>query len=164
MLSVPSAFEDVQPSSISVSLVQGSSTQALLSISPFASPEIPLPSTSSGQLHSTLLVLPFTLPAASTIASAIGRSSHGSKWLVEVSDIPQELKLAPNDDAVLEIIDEPRERLLEAMQEAMEEENPRKAEALFFEWHQAELRKVEERDAGESKQIWQSPWKVRRIV
>ena len=160
MLSIPSPFEGVRPSSIAVNLIQGSPLQALLSITPFASAEEPLATVGNSQLHSTLLVLPNSTPSVSTIASALVQTSEGTKWLDDVPVTPQEIKLASDDDAMIEIIDEPRQNLLDAMQEAVEEENPEKADKLFFEWYKVEAQIAAERTA-EIKQPWQSPWKAR---
>ncbi|KAH8118420.1 hypothetical protein DFH11DRAFT_1839063 [Phellopilus nigrolimitatus] len=121
MLPVPSTLEK-NPSAIAVSLVQGSSTQALVVLSPANI------KAGSSQLRSSVLVVPFAVPRISTIAGAMGRAAQGAPWL------EPEHRAAPSQDAGASPYDSGKETLLEKLQDAVEEERIADADKLFFEW------------------------------
>ncbi|KAI5123385.1 hypothetical protein M0805_006093 [Coniferiporia weirii] len=119
---IPSTLEK-NPSMISVSLVRGSSTQALLVLSPRNAGSGP------SQFKLSVLVVPYAVPRHSTIASAMGRTVQSAPWLVperpavateDVNSSPQEI--------------EEKERLLSRLQDAVEEERIDDAENIFFYW------------------------------
>ena len=56
--------------------MQGSSSQAILVLSPKPGKEI------SSQAKANVLVVPYTVPKSSTIASVLGRAAQSNPWLV----------------------------------------------------------------------------------
>ncbi|THH11741.1 hypothetical protein EW145_g480 [Phellinidium pouzarii] len=114
---------------ISVSLVKGNSTQVLLVLSP-RNHEI-------GRLRSSVLVVPFTVPQSSTIASAMGRAVKSAPWLIS-----DRQAMVTDDVGTSPFETKEKQRLLTNLQDAVEEERIEDAENLFFSWANRKDEKV----------------------
>ncbi|SJL02520.1 uncharacterized protein ARMOST_05851 [Armillaria ostoyae] len=108
-LSIPSGSED----KTALSLVSASS-EALLIVSP--GPSEKAKSTS----RSSVLVVPYAVPASSTIANAMGRASPATPWLAKRPSTSQ--------------LDRSQEALLAEMRSAMEQGRPQSASMAFSKW------------------------------
>lgn len=124
MLQIPSPV-DVDDNSnspfVPLQLVPGTSTQALLLISPSFFPK---GTPSHSKLRFSVLVVPYSVPPVSTIASALGKASTGLRWLVPAKSHRE------SDSKV--------EAMLQGVQNAIEEEKPEAADSVFFAWLGAE--------------------------
>lgn len=107
--SIPSGSED----KTTLSLVSAFS-EALLIVSP--GPSEKAKSTS----RSSVLVVPYTVPASSTIANAMGRASLAAPWLAK--------RPSPSQ------LDRLQEALLAEMRSAMEQGRPQSASMAFSKW------------------------------
>lgn len=107
---------------VPLQLVSGTSTQALLLISPSVFPKA---APSQSKLKFSVLVVPYTVPPFSTIASALGKGSSGSRWLVSGKSHREP--------------DSKVEAMLQGVQNAIEEEKPGDADTVFFGWTNAEI-------------------------
>ncbi|KAF8592592.1 hypothetical protein K439DRAFT_1610370 [Ramaria rubella] len=105
-------------------LVPASRTQALLVLSP--AKRIPNPERS----RSTILLLPLTIPFASTISIAMGKAHDTQKWL-------QNKHAPPYDE------DDKRRQMALSIRQALEQGRPRDAENTFFAWITMETVRVE---------------------
>ncbi len=124
MLPIPSLVEVDGVSHapfVPLQLVPATSIHALLLISPS---RFPRGASSPGNLRHSVLVVPYSVPPFSTIASALGKASSASVWLV--SEKPQR-------DSGSKI-----EGILQAVQNAVEEEKPEEADSIFFAYVNAE--------------------------
>lgn len=102
-------------------LIAATATQAMLVLTPNIHPTKSTASESS--LRSTVLVVPFTVPAVSTIANAIGLASLSDKWIVQDKSSPAYSEL-----------DKSQVALLESMRTLSRQNRPEGASAAFFEW------------------------------
>ncbi|TFY66636.1 hypothetical protein EVG20_g4452 [Dentipellis fragilis] len=109
---------------VTMELVLGSSSQALLSLSP----KTPKP---SSQSRSSVLAVPINVPERSTIAQAMGRAADTAKWTTQPST---------SSAADLEKVglDGSRRNLLQKVRAAIEQDRPEAADTLFLEWAQRE--------------------------
>ena len=117
-LSVQSTLEK-SPSSFSLKLVEGNSTQALLLLEPTSY------KSRSENVRASILVVPFTTPPSSTIANALGKGANGAKWLEPVS---------LDETSILE---DNKELMLSKLNDAIEEERITDADKIFFDWVKA---------------------------
>ncbi|PBK67026.1 hypothetical protein ARMSODRAFT_1020992 [Armillaria solidipes] len=108
-LSIPSGSED----KTTLSLVSASS-EVLLIVSPGPSEKVKSTSRSS------VLVVPYAVPASSTIANAMGRASSAAPWLAKRPSTSQ--------------LDRSQEALLAEMRSAMEQGRPQSASMAFSKW------------------------------
>ncbi|KAK0491504.1 hypothetical protein IW261DRAFT_1438088 [Armillaria novae-zelandiae] len=108
-LSIPSGSED----KTTLSLVSASS-EALLIVSPGSSEK------SKSTSRSSVLVVPYAVPASSTIANAMGRASSAAPWLAK--------RPSPSQ------LDRSQEALLAEMRSAMEQGRPQSASMAFSKW------------------------------
>lgn len=138
-LPIPSTL-DGDSLSFSAKLVQGSSTQALLLLSPVA------PKTKHTQLRTTVLVAPFSVPETSRLANALGRAKAGAAWLVS-----EDLSSTPSPDSTQAEISKSQNDLLQRLQELVEEEKMEDADNIFFNWVRANTEPAERRVKKEKK-------------
>lgn len=138
-LPIPSTL-DGDSLSFSAKLVQGSSTQALLLLSPVA------PKTKHAQLRTTVLVAPFSVPETSRLANALGRAKAGAAWLVS-----EDLSSTPSPDSTQAEISKSQNDLLQRLQELVEEEKMEDADNIFFNWVRANTEPAERRVKKEKK-------------
>jgi hypothetical protein len=103
---------------ISLKLIPASNAQVLLSLS--SSPQ-----GKSLKSRSAVFVIPTTVPATSTIATAMGRASSSAKWLV-----------APNDGPLNDPFSTDRRDLLNKLRSTIQQKAPEAADSAFFEWLQ----------------------------
>ncbi|PBK93853.1 hypothetical protein ARMGADRAFT_1062677 [Armillaria gallica] len=108
-LSIPSGSED----KTTLSLVSASS-EALLIVSPGPSEK------SKSTSRSSVLVVPYAVPASSTIANAMGRASSATPWLAKRPSTSR--------------LDRSQEALLAEMRSAMEQGRPQNASMAFSKW------------------------------
>lgn len=121
-LPIPSALEkDSRP--LSISLVQGNKTQAILVLSPKASIE------STPQIKASVFVVPYSVPKSSTIAGVLGQAGKANPWLA-----PQKLPVSTLSNNLSEKDVKQKEELLERLGMLFKEGNVVEAEALFFGW------------------------------
>jgi gephyrin len=123
---------------IKINLVSTNTSQALLVLSPNE------PSShrkASSLPRASVLVVPFTVPVASTIANAMGRGPSGAKWLAKQQHVSND----SNYDPV-------RLQLLDTMRSAMEQNRPQAANTAFFEWEKRERDNVETGDSEGTKE------------
>ncbi|KAJ7273087.1 hypothetical protein C8J57DRAFT_1128769 [Mycena rebaudengoi] len=119
VLAIPSALSHLPQLSLTLRLVNATSPQALLILSP-ASADAQAKTTS----RSSILVVPLTVPETSTIGNAMGRASAGAQWLVPS---PAADTLGPE-----------RAKVLATVQVALSKNEPQTAETAFFEWEKRE--------------------------
>lgn len=128
-LKIPSSL-DRDASKLSIRLVQGSRSQALLILSPILPPS--KSKTDVTKLRASILAIPFSVPPSSTIVSALGKASTGSRWLESSTSSVQSLHASHED-------------LLRKLQDAVEEEKPEEADSIFFGWVEEETAKLKEK-------------------
>jgi hypothetical protein len=127
-LPIPSTMSYSKESSIRLNLVAANASQVLLVLCPISDSPGTKSRTHSSPSHSSVLVLPLTVPATSTISNAMGRANDGMRWLAKDTGST----LSQNDAA--------REELLKVMHTAMEQNRPAAATAAFFEWKRLETK------------------------
>ncbi|KAL5527470.1 hypothetical protein ACEPAG_6261 [Sanghuangporus baumii] len=116
ILTIPSTL-DSPPNGVSIRLEKGAGSQALLILSPISAG-----TKSNTQLRSSVLVVPFSVPERSTIASALGKADLGAKWLVTESSRQEE-----EDVHGAEI-------MLTQLKEAVDNSRTKEADEIFFGW------------------------------
>lgn len=119
---IPSTSAQADKGGLALELVAGSTNLAMLIITSTTHPIKRTAPDASSSLRSTVLVVPFTVPAASTIAGAMGRASHSVKWLVQNETSPS-LELDASQVALLKL-----------MRTMIEQNRPDGASTAFFEW------------------------------
>ncbi|KAF5387687.1 hypothetical protein D9615_000759 [Tricholomella constricta] len=125
-LPVPSTLVQAKDITIKLTLVPASTSQALLILSPNTSNSGRKSQASSSR--SSVLIIPLTCPAVSTIANAMGQASAGAKWIQQATTSSS---TAPTHDPV-------RSKVLATMRTAMEKNLPQAANVAFFEWEKRE--------------------------
>ncbi|KAI9467106.1 hypothetical protein BJY52DRAFT_1236476 [Lactarius psammicola] len=100
----------------SLKLIPASNTQVLLSLSS-------RPQGKSSKSRSAVFVIPVTVPATSTIATALGRASSSAKWLVATNGGPLSVSFSSD-----------RHDLLNKLRSTIRQNNPEAADSAFFEW------------------------------
>lgn len=100
----------------SLKLIPASNAQVLLSLSS-------KPQAKSPKLRSAVFVIPVTVPATSTIATAMGRASSSAKWLVAPNGGPSGVSFSSD-----------RHDLLNKLRSAIERNDPEAADSAFSEW------------------------------
>ncbi|OCB87528.1 hypothetical protein A7U60_g5433 [Sanghuangporus baumii] len=116
ILPIPSTL-DSPPNGISIQLERGSGSQALLILSPIsANPK------NNTQQRSSVLVVPFSVPERSTIASALGKADLGAKWLGTASS-----RQEGEDVFGAEI-------MLTQLKEAIDNNRIKEGDGIFFNW------------------------------
>ncbi|KAH9045311.1 hypothetical protein EDB85DRAFT_2284235 [Lactarius pseudohatsudake] len=101
---------------ISLKLIPASNTQVLLSLSS-------RPQGKSSKSRSAVFVIPTTVPATSTIATAMGRASSSAKWLVAPNGGPLSVSFSPE-----------RHDFLDKLRSTIRQNDPEAADSAFFEW------------------------------
>ncbi|OSX59323.1 hypothetical protein POSPLADRAFT_1075545 [Postia placenta MAD-698-R-SB12] len=125
---MPSTLGRTKQRGITLSLVHQSPGHALLVLSPEAdTATLGVVDTSGNPLRTSVLVVPYTVPATSTIANALGRASAGAKWVKQQS--PKSGKQVLRSD-----IDGQQTKLLNSMRPATEKKQIEVVEKLFDEW------------------------------
>jgi hypothetical protein len=117
---------------ISLKLIPASNTQVLLSLSS-------TPQGKTSKLRSAVFVIPVTVPATSTIATAMGRASSSAKWLV-----------APNGEMSSVSFSSDRHDLLKKLRSTLRQNDLEAADSAFFEWH----KKKSASAAGVDVRLW----------
>jgi len=128
-LSVPSALSSSQ---LHIRLLPGSQTttknktyvagQAILILSSIPTQD------SSTKSTSVLLIVPYSVPATSTIAAAMGRGGAGRKWLRDSEERTSSESVKPSAEETARI------NLLATMRTAMQGGRPQAAVAAFMKW------------------------------
>lgn len=123
---MPSSLSPSEKRGLRLELISGSTTQAVLGITP------PAMSSKKGKgtdtsLRSTILIIPFSVPPTSTIANAMGCASNNSHW------ISQDTASA----AIFSELDVTQETLVGSMRTMVEQNRPEAASVTFFEWADA---------------------------
>ncbi|KAI0939855.1 hypothetical protein AcV5_001129 [Taiwanofungus camphoratus] len=77
----------------------------------------------TGAARTSILVVPVSVPPASTIANALGRAAAGAKWLVSATQKPSPENMSPAQAKVVHV-----------MRSAMEQKRPEGADQAFFNW------------------------------
>ncbi|KAJ7722274.1 hypothetical protein DFH07DRAFT_857014 [Mycena maculata] len=131
ILAIPSTLSHLPKLSMSLRPAAAASAQALLILYP------PTDTQAKSATRSSILVVPMTVPAMSTIANAMGRAPAGAQWLVQAS---------PSDT-----LGPGRAKVLAAVQTAMSKNEPQAAEKAFFDWEKRERSPIE--DQTEEKQV-----------
>ncbi|KAJ7243378.1 hypothetical protein B0H12DRAFT_1236417 [Mycena haematopus] len=126
ILTIPSTLSHLSKLSMNLRLVDATSPQALLILSPLAADT----QAKSSSTRSSILVVPFTVPKTSTIGNAMGRASAGAQWLVQ-PDVDDTLGPA-------------RAKVVAAVQSALARNEPAAAERAFFDWELSERQSGEE--------------------
>lgn len=120
-LPIPSTISQSKDVAIRLQLSLAKS-HALLSLSPYLASTTRKSLLGPSTLRSSVLGIPFTVPAASTIANAMGRGASGDRWL----------KRPSLDDGTE--LGEARFQALESMRSAMEKGQLKAANDAFFGW------------------------------
>nr|GAT53704.1 predicted protein [Mycena chlorophos] len=110
--SIPSALSSLPQISITASVTQSSSPQALLLLSAASGDSAPPKSA-----RSSIFAVPITCPNSSTLGSAMGRAAAGAQWLT---------LLASEETS--------RTKVLRSVQQALAKKDAAAAEAAFFAW------------------------------
>ncbi|KAG6861980.1 hypothetical protein C0995_009164 [Termitomyces sp. Mi166 len=137
-LPIPSTLSQVKDVTVKLTLVPASSSQALLVLSAHT--------TDAGRkiegtsLRSSVLVVPFTCPAKSTIANALGQASSGAKWIAQTAS--SSVAIPSHDPA--------KAKVLSTMRAAMEKNLPQAANVAFFEWEKRESKAASEASKNEA--------------
>jgi hypothetical protein len=144
-LPIPSALSQSNENTIKFNLVVANASQALLVLTPnVPSSHRKSQASTSSPSRSSVLVVPFTAPATSTIANAMGRASSGAKWFAQpntsASPAPNQAKYDPA-----------RMKLLDTMRSAMGQNRPQAASVAFFEWEKREKAANEKVEIGGSE-------------
>jgi len=126
-LPVPSTFLQSKDTSIKLSLVRATNSQAFLVLSPHNVNHGDV--TQKTTSRSNVLVVPFLCPPISTIANAMGQASAGARW-VEQATASASSSSSSQDAA--------RAKVLTTMRAAMEKNLPQAANVAFFEWEKRE--------------------------
>ncbi|KAG6812938.1 hypothetical protein H0H92_015258 [Tricholoma furcatifolium] len=136
--SVPIPSTLTHTKDIKVTLVPASTSQALLVLSPLTS-DVKRKSQETPS-RSTILIVPFTCPATSTIANAMGRASSSAKWIEQAGS--SSVNVPPHDPT--------RMKVLAAMKTAMDKNLPQAANKAFFDWETRETKSAAEasKEAG----------------
>ncbi|KII94615.1 hypothetical protein PLICRDRAFT_47642 [Plicaturopsis crispa FD-325 SS-3] len=103
---------------INLSLLAATPSQSLLLLSP-ATPK------PSSKHRSSILIVPHTVPATSTIANALGRAASAEKWLASSDSTPEKT-------------DAGRNKVVADVRSAIAANKPQLASTAFFEWVRAE--------------------------
>ena len=130
-LSLPTTLPYSKDTSIKLDLVAANMSHALLVLSPTRVSASAKSETSSASSRSSVLVVPFIVPALSTIANAMGRAKDGLQWLA-------------NDSTSISGLDAGQNKLLDVMRIAMEQNRPTAASTAFFEWEKEEAARLQE--------------------
>ncbi|KAF9450156.1 hypothetical protein P691DRAFT_665850 [Macrolepiota fuliginosa MF-IS2] len=87
-------------------------------------------------IKSSVYVVPYNVPARSTLANAIGRANASARWVIDGGSATATggEEESPQDVA--------RAKLVSGMQTALEQNRPQAANALFMEWEKREQEKV----------------------
>lgn len=145
-LPIPSALSQSNENTIKFNLVVANASQALLVLTPnVPSSHRKSQASTSSPSRSSVLVVPFTVPATSTIANAMGRASSGAKWFAQPN---ASASLAPPNQAKY---DQARMKLLDTMRSAMGQNRPQAASVAFFEWEKREKAASEKVEIGGSE-------------
>ncbi|TDL29372.1 hypothetical protein BD410DRAFT_709844 [Rickenella mellea] len=141
MLPIPSSLPKTSPPDFSLSLVPGTSNQALLLLTPntnLSSNKSQKARSSSAQHLSSILVVPFNVPSTSTIANAIGRGSRGMEW--------KESELSSLSGATT--LDATRQSIIKQLENAVAKGDVDPANTTFLEWVERESAKAKAKDKG----------------
>ena len=122
---MPSSLSPSEKRGLRLELISGSTTQAVLGITPAMSSKKGKGTDTS--LRSTILIIPFSVPPTSTIANAMGCASNNSHW------ISQDTASA----AIFSELDDTQETLVGSMRTMVEQNRPEAASVTFFEWADA---------------------------
>ncbi|KAL5487970.1 hypothetical protein ACEPAI_6078 [Sanghuangporus weigelae] len=133
ILPIPSTL-DSPPNGVSIRLERGTGSQALLILSPISAS-----TKSNTQLRSSVLVVPFSVPERSTIASALGKADPGAKWLVTESS-----RQEGEDVHGAEI-------MLTQLREAVDNSRTKEADEVFFSWISERDEKMKRSDADKNE-------------
>ncbi|KAF9461998.1 hypothetical protein BDZ94DRAFT_1262189 [Collybia nuda] len=128
-LPIPSSLTESNDATIKLTLVHTLNSQAILLLSPTSPDGGRKLQTSTSR--SSVLVVPFTVPATSTIANAMGRASFGAKWIDQGTASSSKSLSPPTHDPV-------RSKVLATMTTAMQQNLPQAANVAFFEWEKRE--------------------------
>lgn len=146
-LPIPSTLAQADKSGLVLELVGGGSNQTMLVLTPTSPPPSGKNSSKSSDaassLRSTVLAIPFTVPATSTIAGAMGLASNSSKWLTNNESAEASSKM-----------DAGQMTLLRTMRTAVEQNRPEGASTAFFEWTQKQNQKSQGKaNAAQGSQV-----------
>jgi len=123
-ISIPSTLSQTDKKGLTLELVAAGAAQAILVLTPTMQHVKGTGPEASSSLRSTVLVVPFTVPAASTIANAIGLASHSKKWLLQDESSP----------STYSDVDPTQLALLQSMRAMIKQNRPEGASTAFFEW------------------------------
>jgi hypothetical protein len=139
-LPIPSTLSYPKESSIRLSLVLANASHVLLMLTPASNSPGAKSQSYSSSSRSSVLVLPCTVPATSTISNAMGHVADGIRWLAKNSP----LRSSPSEHGPA------REKLLKTMRTAIEQNRPAAASKAFFEWEKSET-KGDNQTTGDSE-------------
>lgn len=138
---IPSTLSQSDKKGLTLELVAAGATQAILVLTPTIQHVKSTGPEASSSLRSTVLVVPFTVPAASTIANAMGLASHSKKWLLRA-----ESSLSTSSD-----INPTQLALLQSMRTMINQNRPEGASTAFFEWSKDAATLLEGQQVGNFK-------------
>ncbi|XP_006456684.1 hypothetical protein AGABI2DRAFT_211731 [Agaricus bisporus var. bisporus H97] len=136
LLPIPSSLSP-QSSSLDATLLSPSaagitagSQQAILSISQ------PM-SDANGKISrkTNVYVVPYSIPARSTLANVIGRSNDGARWLASHESMTKDIHESPAEAA--------KSKLISGIRIAVEQNRPEAANELFTQWEKEQEKDVE---------------------
>ncbi|KAL4247039.1 Nucleolar protein 11 [Abortiporus biennis] len=136
--SIPSSLSRTKKQGIIIDLVGSSEKQdqVLLVLSPNGAADV-----SNDSARSSILVVPLSVPASSTIANAMGRASSTSKWITPSQT--QQSTFDPSSN-----LEPSQNKLLKAMLSSMEQKRVEAADDAFFNWVSQEEAKRTQRPDG----------------
>jgi hypothetical protein len=121
-MALPASLSHVQNSgALDITLADATSSQAILVLAPRTSGKVK--ASSSEDIRSTILVVPITLPEASSVAGALGKAALTSKWIK--IDTPS-ASIVPDTTG--------KEGLIATMRKAMDVNDAQAAAHSFSKW------------------------------
>ncbi|GJE84877.1 hypothetical protein PsYK624_009530 [Phanerochaete sordida] len=135
-LPIPSTITRTKKQGIRLQLSgsTGGPQQAILILSPASAPAI---ANGDSGLHSmtddsaqrsSVLAIPLAVPASSSVANALGKTSATEKWTVHAATNVSQANLSSTNLEAAQV------KLLRAMRTAMEQKRVEAADELFFDW------------------------------
>lgn len=118
---IPSSLHHSKDNPLHMEFVRATAAQYLLLLSPANTA-----ASAEKGTRSSILVVPATAPAKSTIANAMGRASLTAKWLVKDSTTLSKSRQSDEEKS--------QHKLLDTMRKSVEKNTPTTASTAFFEW------------------------------
>lgn len=140
LLSIPSNLSGVPVEKLQLQLLRGNQTHTILIVSPSWTQL--RPSQLPAGAKSNILMIPYTVPPASTLSNVIGRAEAGNAWLKSSEDAKHSLTMD---------YDEGKDAILQAVVKELDEGKVDAADTIFFQWVTEETISVKESARKEAK-------------